>query len=147
MPHNPGSKNVKATHKRIPPSIIDLSFNLNSPYTKRINPPKKRKIPILYYISPQVWAWGRRRVNTIRELVDKMLVFSPFEEKLYNDAGVKVNFIGHPLLDLVKPNFSKEVFRKRLHLREKEFLIGLLPGSRWQEIKNILPQMVRSCLI
>jgi len=108
---------------------------------------KKRKIPILYYISPQVWAWGRRRVKTIRELVDKMLVFFPFEEKLYNDAGVKVNFIGHPLLDLVKPNFSKEAFRKRLQLREKEFLIGLIPGSRWQEIENILPQMVRSCLI
>lgn len=106
---------------------------------------KKRQIPILYYISPQVWAWGRRRVNTIRELVDEMMVFFLFEEKLYNDAGVKVNFIGHPLLDLVKPDFSKEAFRKRLQLREKEFLIGLLPGSRWQEIKNILPQMVRSC--
>ncbi len=108
---------------------------------------KKRNIPVLYYVSPQVWAWGKRRVKTISSLVDRMLVLFPFEEKLYKEAGVNVNFIGHPLLDLVKPSFSKMDFRNRLKIREGEILIGILPGSRWQEIENILPFMLRSCSI
>jgi len=108
---------------------------------------KKRKIPILYYISPQIWAWGKKRVKIIKKSVDKMLVFFPFEEKLYQKTGVKVNFIGHPLLDLVQPALSKQDFRSGLPIKEKEILIGLLPGSRWQEIENILPVMLRSCLI
>jgi lipid-A-disaccharide synthase len=123
--------------------LIDYpGFNLR--FAKEV---KKRKTPILYYISPQVWAWGKKRVNTIKKLVDRMVVFFPFEEKLYKDAGVEVNFIGHPLLDLVKPSFSKEDFRNNLQIKENEILIGLLPGSRWQEVEKILPVMVRSCLI
>ncbi|HVP36950.1 MAG TPA: lipid-A-disaccharide synthase [Terriglobales bacterium] len=108
---------------------------------------KKRKIRILYYISPQVWAWGKKRIQTIKELVDRMIVFFSFEEKLYKDAGVKVSFIGHPLLDLVKPSLPKEEFRKRVQLTDRERLIGLLPGSRMQEIEKILPVMTKSCLI
>lgn len=123
--------------------LIDYpGFNLR--FAKEV---KKRKIPILYYISPQVWAWGKKRVNTIKNLVDRMVVFFPFEEKLYKDAGVEVNFIGHPLLDLVKPSISREDFRNKLQIKENEILIGLLPGSRWQEIEKILPVMVRSGLI
>jgi len=75
------------------------------------------------------------------------MVFFPFEEKLYKDAGVDVDFIGHPLLDLVKPSLSKEEFHRRLQLKGKEILIGLLPGSRWQEIEKVLPVMARACLI
>ncbi|HEX9913135.1 MAG TPA: lipid-A-disaccharide synthase [candidate division Zixibacteria bacterium] len=123
--------------------LIDYpGFNLR--FAKEV---KKRKIPILYYISPQVWAWGKKRVNTIKKLVDRMVVFFPFEEKLYKDAGVKVDFIGHPLLDLVKPTLSKEDFRNELQIKENEILIGLLPGSRWQEIEKILPVMVHSGLV
>jgi lipid-A-disaccharide synthase len=123
--------------------LIDYpGFNLR--FAREI---KKREIPILYYISPQVWAWGKKRVKTIKELVDRMVVFFPFEEKLYKDAGVEVSFIGHPLLDLVEPSLSKEEFRKKIQLTEKEILIGLLPGSRWQEIEKILPVMSESCLL
>ncbi|MFH0931745.1 MAG: lipid-A-disaccharide synthase [Candidatus Zixiibacteriota bacterium] len=123
--------------------LIDYpGFNLR--FAKEV---KKRKIPILYYISPQVWAWGKKRVNTIKKLVDQMVVFFPFEEKLYKEAGVEVNFMGHPLLDLVKPSLSKEDFRNELQIKENEILIGLLPGSRWQEVEKILPVMVRSCVI
>jgi len=123
--------------------LIDYpGFNLR--FAKEV---KKRKIPILYYISPQVLAWGKKRVNTIKKLVDRMVVFFPFEEKLYKEAGVEVNFIGHPLLDLVKPTLSKEDFRNELQIKENEILIGLLPGSRWQEIEKILPAMIRSGLI
>jgi lipid-A-disaccharide synthase len=123
--------------------LIDYpGFNLR--FAKEV---KKRKIPVLYYISPQVWAWGKRRVNTIKKLVDRMVVFFPFEEKLYKEAGVEADFIGHPLLDLVKPSLSKGEFRDNLQIKENEILIGLLPGSRWQEIEKILPIMIRSCLI
>ena len=123
--------------------LIDYpGFNLR--FAKEV---KKRNIPVLYYISPQVWAWGKRRVKAISKLVDRMLVFFPFEEELYKQEEVRVNFIGHPLLDLVKPSFSKQDFRNRLKIREGESLIGILPGSRWQEIENILPPMLRSCSI
>ena len=123
--------------------LIDYpGFNLR--FAKEV---EKRKIPILYYISPQVWAWGKKRVNTIKELVDRMVVFFPFEEKLYKEAGVEVNFIGHPLLDLVKSTLSRDDFRNKLQIKENEILVGLLPGSRWQEVEKILPVMVRSCLI
>jgi lipid-A-disaccharide synthase len=123
--------------------LIDYpGFNLR--FAREI---KKRGILILYYISPQVWAWGKKRIKTIKELVDRMVVFFPFEEKLYKNAGVEVNFIGHPLLDLVKPSLSKEEFQRKLKLTGKETLVGLLPGSRWQEIEKVLPVMVRACLI
>ncbi len=75
------------------------------------------------------------------------MVFFPFEEKLYKDAGVEVDLIGHPLLDLVKPALSKEEFQRKLKLTGKETLVGLLPGSRWQEIEKVLPVMVWACLI
>ncbi|MDP3024154.1 MAG: lipid-A-disaccharide synthase [candidate division Zixibacteria bacterium] len=123
--------------------LIDYpGFNLR--FAREI---KKRGILILYYISPQIWAWGKKRIKTIKELVDRMIVFFPFEEKLYKDAGVEVNFIGHPLLDLVKPSFSKDEFQRKSQLTGKEILIGLLPGSRWQEIEKVLPVMARACLI
>ncbi len=123
--------------------LIDYpGFNLR--FAREI---KKRGILILYYISPQVWAWGKKRIKTIKELVDRMIVFFPFEEKLYKDAGVEVNFIGHPLLDLVKPSLSKDEFQRKSQLNSEETLIGLLPGSRWQEIEKVLPVMARACLI
>jgi lipid-A-disaccharide synthase len=123
--------------------LIDYpGFNLR--FAREI---KKRGIRILYYISPQVWAWGKKRIETIKKLVDRMVVFFPFEEKLYKDAGVEVDLIGHPLLDLVKPSISKEEFRRKLQLTGNEILIGMLPGSRWQEIEKVLPVMTRSCLI
>jgi lipid-A-disaccharide synthase len=123
--------------------LIDYpGFNLR--FAKEV---KKREIPILYYISPQVWAWGKRRVKIISNLVDRMLVLFPFEESLYKEAGVNVNFIGHPLLDLVQPSFSKQDFRNSLKIKEEEILIGILPGSRRQEIENILPMMLSSCII
>lgn len=123
--------------------LIDYpGFNLR--FAREI---KKREIPILYYISPQVWAWGKKRIKTIKKLVDRMMVFFPFEEKLYKDAGVEVDLIGHPLLDLVKPSLSIEEFQIKLQLTGRKTLVGLLPGSRWQEIEKVLPVMTRSCLI
>jgi lipid-A-disaccharide synthase len=104
----------------------------------------RKGIPVLYYISPQVWAWRSGRVKTIARLVKKMLVFFPFEVPLYEAAGVDVEWVGHPLLDLVKPSFSKGEAYRRFGLDSRLKTIGLLPGSRVHEVKRLLPPMVDS---
>ena len=104
----------------------------------------RRDIPVLYYISPQVWAWRSGRVKTIARLVKKMLVFFPFEVPLYEAAGVDVEWVGHPLLDLVKPSLSKGEAYRRFGLDSRLKTIGLLPGSRVHEVKRLLPPMIDS---
>jgi lipid-A-disaccharide synthase len=100
---------------------------------------------VIYYISPQIWAWKRRRVNKIKASVDKMLVILPFEEEFYKQYGVDVTYVGNPLLDeLAKfgtPNRS--IFLRRNSLGEKREIIALLPGSRKQEVKRMLPVMLK----
>lgn len=100
---------------------------------------------VVYYISPQVWAWKRRRVNKIKASVDKMLVILPFEEEFYNRYGVDVTFVGNPLLDELAKfgNGNRSIFLRRNNLGEKREIIALLPGSRRQEIKRVLPIMLK----
>lgn len=93
-------------------------------------------IPVVYYISPQIWAWKKGRLKTIARVVDKMLVILPFEKKLYDDAGVDCEFVGHPLLDHIGATPIEEVY-------EGDPVIGVLPGSRRQEIERILPIMLK----
>ncbi|WP_409070271.1 lipid-A-disaccharide synthase [Desulfobulbus sp.] len=100
---------------------------------------KKLGIPIFYYISPQIWAWRSGRVRTIKRLVDRMAVILPFEPAFYARHGVEVDFVGHPLLDSVKPGLSPEAFRSRHGIEPDRPLIGLLPGSRRKEIATLLP--------
>jgi len=106
---------------------------------------KGLNVPIVYYVSPQVWAWGLWRIDTIRQLVDKMLVFFEFEEKLYREHGVDVTFVGHPLLNIVKATNSKKETFEKLNIRDNPRTVGLLPGSRISEIKTMLPIMLDSC--
>jgi lipid-A-disaccharide synthase len=103
----------------------------------------KNGLKVIYYISPQVWAWKKSRVFSIRKNVDKMLVILPFEEEFYGKYNFKVEFVGHPLLDVVgKPSkyADDDSFRKANQLDSKP-VIALLPGSRKQEIKKMLPVM------
>ena len=104
----------------------------------------RRGIPVLYYISPQVWAWRPKRVNLIARWVKKMVVLFPFEVPIYEAAGVDVEWVGHPLLDMVKPTLSKEVAFQRFGLDPKCRIIGLLPGSRMHEVKRLLPPLLAS---
>ncbi len=103
-----------------------------------------RGIPILYYISPQIWAWRPKRVKLIARVVKKMVVLFPFEVPLYEAAGVDVEWVGHPLLDIVKPTLPKEMAFQQFGLDSRKRTIGLLPGSRIHEIERLLPSLLGS---
>jgi lipid-A-disaccharide synthase len=104
----------------------------------------RKGIPILYYISPQIWAWRPKRVKLIAQWVKKMVVLFPFEVPLYEVADVDVEWVGHPLLDIVKPTLSKEIAFQRFGLDPKQRTIALLPGSRMHEVKRLLPPLLAS---
>lgn len=123
--------------------LIDYpGFNLKfAPYVKSKN------IPVMYYISPQLWAWHKSRVKLVKKYVDRMVVLFDFEEDFYSGYGITADFAGHPLLDIVHPSEDRHVFRTSLGADKSVLLIGLLPGSRSQEIDRILPSMVKSIKI
>jgi lipid-A-disaccharide synthase len=99
----------------------------------------RRGIPVVYFVSPQIWAWRKGRIRGIRETVAKMLVIFPFEEALYRDAGVPVTFVGHPLVDLVGPVEGRADFLRGLGVSPGQDVVAVLPGSRPQEIAHNLP--------
>ena len=103
---------------------------------------KKLEIPVLYYVSPQVWAWRRRRVRQIARWVDRMAVIFPFEVPFYESHGVKVTFVGHPLLDAVRVREPREVVLAKLGLDSRKPTVALLPGSRRREVAYHLPVML-----
>jgi lipid-A-disaccharide synthase len=103
----------------------------------------KEKIPVLYYISPQVWAWRKGRVKTIARYVDRMAVILPFEVAFYKSFGVRVEFVGHPLLDRMEKGIPRQAAVLSNPSGEKK-VIGLLPGSRPTEIKAILPILLET---
>jgi lipid-A-disaccharide synthase len=115
--------------------LIDYpDFNLR--LAKKLN---SRKIPVLYFISPQVWAWRQGRVHLIKKIVSRMLVVFPFEKDFYEKFNVPVSFVGHPLLDEIKnlrfQGEDRKVARQHLGVKDGDFLVGLLPGSRESELK------------
>ena len=105
---------------------------------------KKMGIPIFYYISPQVWAWRSGRVKQIGSLVDTMAVILPFEQEFYQQRGVAVHYVGHPLLDFVKRTMSREEFCRAYGINSADTLLGLLPGSRKKEIRAMLPVFLQA---
>ena len=105
---------------------------------------KKMRVRVVYYISPQVWAWGSWRIPAIRERVDQMIVVFAFEELFYKRYDIKAHFVGHPLLDLMRPPSNPKKLRRELEISDDKTLIGLLPGSREKEVSTLLPIMVES---
>ena len=101
-------------------------------------------VPVVYYIGPQVWAWRAGRLRTIKRLVACALVIFPFEEAIYRDAGIPVEFVGHPLVDLARPDGSRARFLEHLGLDPQASTIALLPGSRPNELRAILPGLARA---
>ncbi|MBI5643300.1 MAG: lipid-A-disaccharide synthase [Deltaproteobacteria bacterium] len=105
---------------------------------------KKLGVPVIYYISPQVWAWRKGRVKEIARLVDKMLVVFPFETGIYKEAGVDVEYVGHPLADITECGLTREGARKALGIESRGTVISLLPGSRTGEVKRLLGAMLKA---
>ena len=103
---------------------------------------RKLGIPVVYYVSPQLWAWRRGRIKDVKRDVAKMLVIFPFEEAIYREASVPVTFVGHPLVDHVKPPEDRSAFVRKLGLDPARPVVALLPGSRNKEVGFNLPPMV-----
>ncbi len=119
--------------------LVDFSgFNLR--LAKNIN----KRYPVIYYISPQVWASRPGRVEIIRKFIDKLIVIFKFEQDFYQKFGIEAEFVGHPLLDIVQPSISQKEARKEFGLKEVALVFALLPGSRPSEVKRILPVMLKS---
>ena len=108
---------------------------------------RKLGIPVLYYISPQVWVWRKGRIKTIAGMVKAMIVVFPFEVPLYEKAGVDVRFVGHPLTDVVRSDLSTGQARQVFGLEATRRTIALLPGSRTSEIVHLLPDMLKAAKI
>ena len=125
-----------------PDAIILIDYpGFNLRFAKKIN----KRFPVIYYISPQIWAWGKQRIRTIRRTVDHMIVFFKFETDLYRTAGVPVTWVGHPLADLLEPSKSRSELQAEWLTKassDETKAIALLPGSRETEVKRILPEML-----
>lgn len=118
--------------------LVDYSgFNLRLAPTAR-----ELGIPVMYYISPQVWAWRRKRIYKIREVVDQMVVVFPFEVPLYEQAGVPVRYVGHPLIDEVHSELDRDGALREFGLDPARPAIGLFPGSRRNELQRLLPTLL-----
>ena len=122
--------------------LIDYpGFNLN--FAKKL---KRLGIKIIYYISPQIWAWGKHRIKKIKNRVDKMLVVFPFEKQFYNKNGVDAEFVGHPLVKRLQEYryLSKKDLFNKYNLDSAKDILLLLPGSRVQEIEKIFPETIKA---
>ncbi len=132
---------LKQQLEKDPPGLLILldypDFNLRLAAVA-----KKHNVPVLYYISPQIWAWRQGRAKKIARLVDYMAVVFPFEVPLYERYGVPVQFVGHPLLDREVPAFDRDGSQELPGVKPGWPVIGLLPGSRSSEIERLLPVML-----
>ena len=125
---------------------VDLIVLIDSPdFNLRVARLAKRmKIPTIYYIGPKVWAWRAGRLKTIKKWIDRMLVIFPFEEPLYQEAGVPCEFVGHPLLDEIPTMLDRPALRRRYEIPDDAVVVALLPGSRRMEIDRLLNGMTEA---
>jgi lipid-A-disaccharide synthase len=103
--------------------------------------------PVLYYISPQLWAWGKRRIHIVKKHIREMLVILPFEKDFYEKEGVGVKFVGHPLLDAIPVLPDASALRAKIGIQPGQKAIGLFSGSREKEVKRILPVMLKAAVL
>ncbi len=108
---------------------------------------RKLGIPVVYYISPQLWAWRPGRMKTMRAIADRVLVIFEFEKAIYEQAGVPVDWVGHPLLDVMVPPEPAGALLQRIGLDASHPVVALLPGSRRNELREILPGLVDAALL
>ena len=131
---------LDAARQRRPQAVVLIDWpDFNMRLARRL---RRDGFKIIYYISPQVWAWRRYRVRALRRDVDRMLVILPFEEEFYRNAGIEVEYVGHPLAEAVRATNSREEFAEKYGLDCSRPMIALLPGSRQKEIHYHLPEML-----
>jgi lipid-A-disaccharide synthase len=127
-------KLLREIDRRRPDAAVLIDFpDWNFRLAKELH---RRKIPVIYYVSPQLWAWRPGRIEQVKKFVSKMLVIFPFEEAWYRERGVEAEYVGHPLIDVPRPQPP--------HLRSPQIPIGLLPGSRQKEISMNLPTLLQA---
>ncbi|XWK56835.1 lipid-A-disaccharide synthase [Tunturiibacter gelidiferens] len=131
---------VAVIKKRRPDVAILIDFpDVNLRLAREL---KKLGVPVVYFVSPQLWAWKRRRLRWVQQRVDRMMVIFPFEEKFYRARGVDATFVGHPLAELPRPTVSRGDYAAAHGLDPAKQWIALLPGSRWKEITANLDAMI-----
>jgi lipid-A-disaccharide synthase len=136
-------RKLKRAIRQRPPSVAvlidfpEIHFRLAKEF-------QRLGVPVVYFVSPQLWAWKKHRIRLVRKYIDKMLVIFPFEEPFYRERGVEAEFVGHPLAELAAPAISREAFAAGSGLDPAKTWIGLLPGSRPKEIRDHLPEMLRA---
>jgi lipid-A-disaccharide synthase len=136
---------VAAAQTEPPDALVVIDFpDFNFRLARRV---KRLGVPIVYYIAPQIWAWRASRIETIRAIADQVLVIFPFEESIYRDAGVPVEFVGHPLIDLVKVSATRERFLSARGLSPLAPTVAILPGSRPNEVSRILPDLLSAAAL
>ena len=133
---------TEAARMRKPQALIVIDYpDFNFRLMRAI---KALGVPVIYYVSPQLWAWRAGRMKTMKRFVDQVLPIFPFEAPLYQAAGVDVRFVGHPLIELTTPTQSREALLQRLNLDPAKPVVALLPGSRINELERLAPVIAAS---
>jgi lipid-A-disaccharide synthase len=132
---------VREAERRRPDAAVLIDFpDFNLRLAREMH---KRGVPVIYYVSPQLWAWKQGRVELVRKYVRKMLVIFPFEAAFYREHGIEAQFVGHPLADLPAPAITREQFATEYKLDADREWIALLPGSRRAEVSRIFPTLLQ----
>ena len=135
-------KVVAEADRRKPDAAILIDFpDFNFRLARELH---KRAIPVIYYVSPQLWAWRQTRIELVREYVRKMLVIFPFEEEFYRERGIDAEFVGHPVAEMPLPSGTREQFASEYQLDPSRQWIALLPGSRRGEVTRIFPKLLKA---
>jgi lipid-A-disaccharide synthase len=133
---------VREVKGRRPDVVVLIDYpGFNLRFAKALKP---LDCKIFYYIAPQVWAWGKRRIKKMAKIIDKLAVIFEFEVPLFQNAGIDVEFVGHPLLDTITTKLEKSTFFRQIQLDSTKPLLALLPGSRNQEVDKLLPPLLES---
>src|SRR5579862_5321782 len=132
----------QSIHDRRPDAAVLIDFpDIHFKLARKL---RTLGVPVIFFVSPQLWAWKKQRIKLVQRYVDRMLVIFPFEEPFYRERGVMAEFVGHPLADLPLPAISREQFAAENKLDPAKTWIGLLPGSRAKEIRDNLPEMLKA---
>ncbi len=134
---------VREVERRRPRFAVLIDFpDFNLRLARRL---KARGVPVIYFVSPQLWAWRPGRIRALKQTIHHMLCIFPFEERIYREAGVPVTYVGHPLVDIARATKGREEFLTALGLNPSRPVMALLPGSRLREIRHHLPILLEAC--